>query len=414
MRYRIINKKKLLWISPYVPYDQVRHAGGKTHNYDIKYFQKSGLFDIHLLTLAQCSDKDFIDLDQYGISYRAAIVDGKVLKNFLRILMNANSVFNSRHRLCQTILSYQYYCLKKMIRQYSLGNVPDIVIMQWTGAGFLLPYIRKLFPNAYTVIIEEDVTFLGYQRRYQQERNFIKKQQYKTRYDQLKRRELELLEHCSLVVVNNDKDRRLIVKSGIKDGKIYTVAPYYKDYSHVCRNDILSNVIYYGAMDRKENHEAAMWLIHHVMPQIGDINVELYIIGVNPKEELKRMETDRIHIIGFVDDVSPYFSHAMCMAVPLHLGAGIKVKILEGMSAGLPVLTNAVGIEGIPAKKGYEYYRCNTAEEYAATIRQLYNNSTEMERTSQNAKRFMQNNFNIDNKLNGLIKLLLKESQRKL
>lgn len=53
MRYREINKKKLLWISPYVPYDQVRHAGGKVHKYDIKYFQKSGLFDIHLMTLAQ-------------------------------------------------------------------------------------------------------------------------------------------------------------------------------------------------------------------------------------------------------------------------------------------------------------------------------------------------------------------------
>lgn len=62
MRYSIINRKKLLWISPYVPYDQARHAGGKTHNYDIKYFQKSGLFDICLLTLAQYSDKKFMKI----------------------------------------------------------------------------------------------------------------------------------------------------------------------------------------------------------------------------------------------------------------------------------------------------------------------------------------------------------------
>ena len=40
--------KKILWISTYAPYDKVAHAGGKTHNYYIKYFQKSNKFDIHL------------------------------------------------------------------------------------------------------------------------------------------------------------------------------------------------------------------------------------------------------------------------------------------------------------------------------------------------------------------------------
>lgn len=414
MGYREIYKKKLLWISPYVPYDQVKHAGGKVHNYDIKYFQKSGLFDIHLVTLAQQNDKGLIDLDQYGISYRAAVVDGGLLKNALRILLNANSVFNCRHRLCRTILLYQYNCLKKMVRQYAVNNVPDIIIMQWTGAGFLLPFVQKLFPYAYTVIIEEDVTFLGYKRRYKQERNCIKKRQYRIRYEQLKKRELGLLNHCSLVVVNNDKDRRLLVKSGIKDEKIYTVVPYYQDYSDISRNDILPYmIIYYGAMDRVENHEAAMWLIRYVMPRLQDTNIELYVIGANPKEQLKRMETDRIHIMGYVEDVSQYFSKAMCMAVPLRLGAGIKIKILEAMSAGVPILTNSVGIEGIPARKECEYYYCDTAQEYAEVIHQLYNHAVLRERICRNAKRFMQDNYNVNNKLDGLIKVLLRESQRK-
>lgn len=411
MRYRKINKKKLLWISPYVPYDQVRHAGGKTHNYYIKYFQRTGLFDIHLLTLAQQRDKKYIDLDKYGVSYRAAVLDGGLLKNSLRILLNANSVFNSRHRLCQTILSYHYNCLKKMIRQYSVNNVPDIIIMQWTGAGFLLPFVQKLFPYAYTVIIEEDVTFLGYERRYLQERNYIKKTQYKIRYERLKKKELQLLNHCNLVVVNNDKDRDLLVKSGIEDEKICSVLPYYQDYSNLCRNKILPNIIYYGAMDREENHKAAMWLIRNVMPLIKDIGIELYIIGANPKEELKKMETEQIHIKGFVKEISEHFEHAMCMAVPLLLGAGIKVKVLEGMSAGIPVLTNSIGIEGIPVKNKREYYHCETAEEYATAIRFLYNNETVRDCIGLNAKRFMLDHFKIDEKLDGLINRILKESQ---
>lgn len=401
--------KKLLWVSPYVPYNQVKHAGGKTHNYYIKYFQKSGLFDIHLVTLAQRCEISYIDLKEYGISYQVAVIDGGIVKNVYRICYNMNSVFNSRHKLCQTILSYQYHELRKMVEQYSKDSVPDIVIMQWTGAAFLLPVIKRLFPQAYTVVIEEDVTFLGYERRYKTEKNPSKKKQYKRRYELVKKRELSLLGACDLVVVNNKKDRDLLETSGVPADKVYTTIPYYEDYSWIERRDIRPSIIYYGVMSREENHKAAMWLIQNVMPQFQDTDIELNIIGNCPQEELLKLETERIHVRGFVDNVSEYFSHALCMAIPLQLGAGIKVKILEGMSAGIPILTNSVGIEGIPAENGQEYYHCETVKEYVTMIRHLYVDVEERESISKKARLFMKNTYNIDECLGNLISRLLEE-----
>lgn len=402
--------KKLLWISPYVPYDSVPHAGGKTHNYYIKYFQKSGLFDIHLVTLAQQCQKEYIDLAQYGISHQIAYEDGNFLKNIYRKFYNLNSVFNGKHKLCQTILSYQYEQLKRMVLDYARNTTPDVVVMQWTGAAFLLPVIQKMFPKAYTVIIEEDVTFLGYERRYKETQDVNRRKRQKALYERLKKTELQVLDACNLVVVNNDKDCRLLQNNGIMSEQIYVVAPYYEDYSGVKREKVLPKVIFYGVMSRDENHEAAMWMIQNVMPRLSDLDIRLDIIGSNPREELKQTANEKICVRGYVDDVRKDFAECLCMAVPLRLGAGIKVKILEGMSAGVPILTNAVGIEGIPAKEGEEYYYCEGPEEYVTMIRRLFESKETREAVSAAAKQFMKNTYNIDKRLDGLMERIQQES----
>ena len=73
-------KEKILWISPYAPYDSVRHAGGKVHNYYVKSFHKSGLFDITLLSLCLKEEEKFLDLDKYGIKNHIYVIEllGKI------------------------------------------------------------------------------------------------------------------------------------------------------------------------------------------------------------------------------------------------------------------------------------------------------------------------------------------------
>ena len=80
----------------------------------------------------------------------------------------------------------------------------------------------------------------------------------------------------------------------------------------------------------------------------------------------------------------------MCLVAPLVLGAGIKVKILEALSSGIPVITNDIGIEGIPAQSGCEYIHCIKPEEYAKAIREIYTGAIDINLMAFNAKKFMQ------------------------
>lgn len=395
--------KKILWISTYAPYDKVAHAGGKTHNYYIKYFQKSNKFDIHLITLPEKDEVDKLDLDQYGISYQIKVLNGNILQNICRKVYNISSMYNPRHPLCHAIVASHYTALKHMLYKYAKKESPDIVIMQWTGVSFLIYDVKKLFPDAQTIVIEEDVAFLGYQRKYEEEKRLTAKKRLYEIYTNLKKKELEVMSVADIVLTNNEKDKKLLTDNHIQAGKIFVMPPFFDNYRNVQPERNRNTILYYGAMAREENHRCAMWLIDEIMPALKDMDLTLEIIGSHPKNELLNRECDRIHIRGYVENVDEYFSRALCMAVPLQLGAGIKVKVLEAMSAGIPVLTNHIGIEGIQAVDGKEYFCCENRQEYIDIIKMLYQNPEKGIEIGKAAREFIHEQYNLDQSLDQLI-----------
>lgn len=84
----------------------------------------------------------------------------------------------------------------------------------------------------------------------------------------------------------------------------------------------------------------------------------------------------------------------MCMVVPLINGSGIKIKVLEGFSAGIPVLSNNVGMRGIPARNKVDYLHCEKAEDFIKSIEFLINNPREIEKIGKNGYCFLHEKFN--------------------
>jgi glycosyltransferase involved in cell wall biosynthesis len=108
-------------------------------------------------------------------------------------------------------------------------------------------------------------------------------------------------------------------------------------------------LLFWGAMSRKENSDAAIYFItnfwNHLKASFPLL--KLYIVGSDPPSKLYELANKDIIITGFVEDPSWYFEKIKLGIVPLSKGAGVKVKVLEMMSAGLPVVSTPVGAEGI-------------------------------------------------------------------
>jgi glycosyltransferase involved in cell wall biosynthesis len=393
-------KHKVLVISPFVPYDNVGHAGGKIHNYYLKRFNSDKDFEVKLVTFGKLSEKDKIDLEEYKVDHKIFYNNNKPLHKMKKLIFyNMNKEFNPFERSAKFLDYYNRHIIIKYLKNLKAKNyIPDIIILTWTQIILMAPYIKKVYPLCKYVAIEHDVSYLSLYRQYLYEKNFIKKYIKLFRYRNFKKLEIKTLKMFDLVLSFNIKDMNLLIKENLnKCTNLDYICPYFTDLSHITPSYKENNLIFFGAMSRPENYKSCIWFIENVFNNLlkVDKSFKFFIVGNKPNEKLYKYSSENIIITGFVDDITKYFNKALCMVAPLLLGAGIKIKILEGMSSGLPVLTNDIGIEGIPASDN-EFIYCKNQDDYINNILALKNDANKARNIGDNARVFIKENFNLD------------------
>lgn len=381
-----MQKINILWIAASIPCKKIPHAGGQTFRFYFNEFINDSRFNVQLLAFDDRMSKDIIESELkntvHDIIYKST--------NPLKKLVNIESVLNPWNRHAGIVSNYYYLRTMEYVKAYkNQGYKPDVIILEWTGIVLLAPELKKIFPQTKLIASEHDVTYVGWKRK-SEFYTGLKKKLWYIKFNQERRLELNALSLCDLVLPHNPDNCKLIQNDGIPFKKIKWLPPYFNSMRNIKRIQIEPIILFFGAMGRPENSLSALWFIKNVLPKLSNLPVKFVVLGGNPTEELRSLEGPNIHITGFVDDIRPYFESAMCFVAPLILGAGIKVKVLEALSSGIPVLTNKIGIEGIPAHDKREYLHCETAEEYETSIRLIYENKIDVKRIEVNAKKFME------------------------
>jgi glycosyltransferase involved in cell wall biosynthesis len=114
-------------------------------------------------------------------------------------------------------------------------------------------------------------------------------------------------------------------------------------------------IVFVGAMDYFPNSEAAVFFANNVWPPMKRALgvMELTIVGANPGPPVLALSKQwGVNITGMVPDVRPYYRGALAAVVPLRTGAGTRLKILEAMAAGVPVISTPLGAEGLEVTDG--------------------------------------------------------------
>jgi glycosyltransferase involved in cell wall biosynthesis len=114
-------------------------------------------------------------------------------------------------------------------------------------------------------------------------------------------------------------------------------------------------IVFVGLMDYYPNVEAATSFTQRVWPllrqQLPELN--LWIVGANPSAAVLRLrKLEGVEVTGTVPDVRPYYRDALAAIVPLRTGGGTRLKILEAMAAGVPVVSTPLGAEGLAVTSG--------------------------------------------------------------
>ena len=134
------------------------------------------------------------------------------------------------------------------------------------------------------------------------------------------------------------------------------------------------NLVFVGSMSYPPNVDAAEFFVRDVLPLIAASvpEVTLTIVGARPAASVQRLaENPRVRVTGLVDDVRPFYAEAAATIVPLRVGGGVRMKILEAMALGSPVVSTSIGAEGLGLEPGRDLLIADTPAELAAAAVRL-------------------------------------------
>jgi sugar transferase (PEP-CTERM/EpsH1 system associated) len=159
-------------------------------------------------------------------------------------------------------------------------------------------------------------------------------------------------------------------------------------------------LVFTGALDWMPNEDGMAFFALEVLPRIRrEIpNATIVVVGRNPTHRLKTLAREQpgVRLVGEVPDVRPYMNSASIFVVPLRIGGGTRLKIYEAMAMAIPVVTTAVGAEGLPVAPGTHALFADDPAEFAAAVVRLLRAPDEAHAMAQRAATLVRSRFGWD------------------
>ena len=140
------------------------------------------------------------------------------------------------------------------------------------------------------------------------------------------------------------------------------------------RPRVTDRLVFVGTMNYWPNEDAVLYFVKVILPRIATRvpGVWLDIVGRTPPASIRQLHDGRqVCVYADVADVTPYVQRAMASVVPLRAGAGTRLKILESLALGTPVVSTSVGAEGLDLRDGTEILMGDSPEEFSNCVSRL-------------------------------------------
>lgn len=247
-----------------------------------------------------------------------------------------------------TVSSRRIYSMEKDIKACIKNEKIDVINVDFPH---MCASLEKLDCSVPIVLNEHNIEWKVYRTIAKSHRNIIKKLAYFVDSFRLRNFEKKLFKDIrfSKVTFVSSKDMKYMIDGGFVDQSNAVLIPVgaeehpFKENKHTG-----NNIVFVGKMSYGPNIEAVNWFANEILPKLTDKISELkfYVVGKDPSDEVKQLESDNIVVTGMVDDVSKYYELADLVVLPLKNGGGVKVKLLEAISYRKPIVSTSVGVEG--------------------------------------------------------------------
>lgn len=162
--------------------------------------------------------------------------------------------------------------------------------------------------------------------------------------------------------------------------------------------NISPSLLFLGNMGYPPCVDAALYFCKEIFPLVSHSidTAEFWIVGRDPRPEVMDLNGGQVHVTGRVDDVLPYYQKCPICVVPLRAGGGTRLKILEAMALGRPVVSTTIGCEGLDVIDGEHLLIADTPAEFAEKTVRLLHDHQLYQRLSVNGRLLVEQQYGWD------------------
>lgn len=278
---------------------------------------------------------------------------------------------------------------KKKLRELLLTEAFDIVQLEGL---YLTPYIPEIRKSSAARIVfrPHNVEHEVWYDLSKNATNPLNRFYLKLIANKVKGLESRMINQYDLLVPITERDLSVFQSLGNhKPSKVCPTGVSRADLPETESHKDFDSLFYIGALDWKPNQEGLMWFLQKVWTPLKTKHPDLKfrIAGRNaPDWLIDFLNKQDILFEGEVEDSAEFMSRGGIMIAPLFSGSGLRIKILEAMSLGVPIVATPASVRGLPLNHEEHLMIADTSDQFAAVLSNLLSNPDACKRLGNNAR----------------------------
>ncbi|OGV52469.1 MAG: hypothetical protein A2X49_09140 [Lentisphaerae bacterium GWF2_52_8] len=283
-----------------------------------------------------------------------------------------------------------------LIRRILDSQQIDAVVFEHRGTMKAAPLVRRFCPSAGLVLDAHNVDHRLLAEECMQERTRASAPAERKLLARIEWEENHLDRFVNAVWACSEEDRRALTMYSRIPGNVIPNGVDCSFFGFDANSSKAQSpfLLFTGAMGTEANKDAVVWLIRGLWPQIAVARPELRLLlvggGMPASLAEEACAVPGVEVIGEVPDVRPYFQKASIALVPLRIGSGTRLKIMEAMAQGNPVVSTSKGAEGLDATDGENLLLANESGPFVRAVLRLLSDTALFHRLRQAARSFVE------------------------
>lgn len=285
-------------------------------------------------------------------------------------------------------------------------NTFDIVQIEGVFMAVYIETIKK-HSRAKIVLRAHNIENKIWERHLKNSKKSIVNMYLAIQNKRLKKFELDVISKVDAIVPITDADKQLFSEMGFTKSMFTCITGVNVAQYQTRQNSAVKQktVFYFGSMDWMPNQEAAKWFLDNCWNTVSKAvpEAKFVIAGRGMPQHFLQLNLPNVLVLENIKDGKTFFEQHEIMVVPLLSGSGLRIKIIEGMAYGKPIVSTSIGAEGIYCDPKNDLIIADDAASFSNAVIELLNNEDKRKALEKNASAFAYKEFDNKNVVSKLV-----------